>query len=199
MVNLSLKDLLTKSCMQLKYLREHPEKKRTPSSLMYEGCRYQHQIAAVQPNLIGEEMGCCFETDDIRIYFSNDIICSDRIIEVKQINGHYEDYYLENSLLQCAVYKAFILACNGNLATSKFHVQNGNDYKSYKIAFNHKYYLFFGNRVFSISVITPSALVNFIVNKANASLSYETAKEFDYEFKHKEFEMLSKYFTFKEV
>lgn len=144
--------------------------------------------------LFGEELGGVFNYDDISIYFSNDIVCYDKIIEIKQVNGQYEDWFLKNSMLQCALYCSFIRLGSNYLTTSNFFLKEGNDKKSIIVNPNIDYFLQFGNKLYKINVYNPTMIVNFFLNKAIASLDYESAKQFDNLYKHNEFELLKKYF-----
>ena len=140
MIYFSAKDLLNRSCKQLKFFIDNPGAKPKPTCAQYDGLDYQHQIALSINNLIGEEMGNYIEFDNIRVYFSNDIVTASEIIEVKNINKDrpVAEYYRNNSILQSAVYYALTRECNRFLRTSAFHLNNGHDYKT--VVLSEKYY-----------------------------------------------------------
>lgn len=91
-VYFSAKDLCTRSCMQIKMFRERPELKPKPNTNQWKGCDFQHEVAKTLDNVVGEEMGGCVQDDNLLIYFSNDIVCMDKIIEVKSIDETEEGY-----------------------------------------------------------------------------------------------------------
>ena len=56
-INFSAKDLICRSCMQLKMFIDKPELRPKPNINQYNGVNVQTQIAKQIPNLIGEEIG----------------------------------------------------------------------------------------------------------------------------------------------
>lgn len=192
-MNFSAKQLLTSSCMQLKYLRDNPQKKAEVSVGKLEGVKEQHKMLS-KFNAFGEELGGVYKKDDITIFFSNDIVSLDKIIEVKTINGKTEDWYFNNSVLQCALYSSFIRLGSTMLTTSKFFLAEGNPKRSIVVKRDIDYLLLFGDKLYKVVVTNPKQIVDFFINKAKATFEYETAKVFDKQYKFKEFETLKKYF-----
>ena len=199
--NFSAKDLISRSCMQIKMFMERPELKPKPNFNQWNGINYQHEIAQQTDGVIGEEMGNCFEFDEVRIYFSNDIITKNKIIEVKHIdyNRVVEEWYLNSSLLQCAIYKCLIEECNNNLRTSAFHINNGNLMQNCVIDNDFEYLLYFGKDRYKIEVNNREKIINFIKNKAKHCLTWDDAKYFDNQYKRKEYDLLKDCFTFKVI
>lgn len=195
----SAKDLCSRSCMQIKMFDLHPELRPIPNINQENGTNFQHQIALNTKNIIGEEMRGSFIKDDILINFSNDIVCPDKIIEVKSVNREIEDWYFNNSIYQCAVYKALLMKSNKKLVTSKFFVDLGNPYIETTVNGDISYYLKFGNELFLIEVNNADKIVEFIYNKAIASMDWDKAREFDANYKFKEYETLKDYFKFSKV
>lgn len=197
--NFSAKDLISRSCMQIKMFMERPELKPKPNFNQWNGVNYQHEIAQQTDGVIGEEMGNCFEFDEVRIYFSNDIIMKDKIIEVKHIDydRDVEEWYLNSSLLQCAVYKCLVEECNNNLHTSTFHINNGNSMQNCVIDNDFEYLLYFGKDRYKIEVNNREKIINFIKNKAKHCLTWEDARYFDNQYKRKEYEILKNCFKVK--
>jgi hypothetical protein len=183
--------------MQLKMFMDKPELRPKPNINQYNGVNVQTQIAKKIPNLIGEEMGNFLTVDNIRIYFSNDIITPNGVVEVKSVNNDkpIEDWYINNSILQCAVYKSFIINCGYNLKTSKFHIANGNKNVEYTLPDSFEYILYFGGRIFKINVNNPNKIVKFFIEKAKHCLNWNDAKSFDEKYKRKEFEVLKDCFS----
>lgn len=196
----SLKELCSQSAMQLKYLRDNPNKKPKITDKQYSGINYQTEIfKKLNDNKITQECGNFCAIENIIIYYSNDIILQRSIIEVKNIIGDYNEYYLQNSLLQCAIYKSFIDYNNQYIYTSKFYENKINDKFHVQLPNNFKYFLLFGNQAFEIFNLDNRNLFDFIFSKALASLDYATAKDFDKVYKHNEFELLKHNFLYKKI
>lgn len=196
----SAKELLTKSAKQIKYFLDKPDKKPLPTLQEYEGCKFQYEIAKNMKNLIGQELGGKVRIGDDVLCFSNDIVTQDEIYEVKNINGKYEEWFLKNSILQCAAYLALIKLCNGNLSTSKFFKEKGNKNIFYKCKNIQNYTLIFGKETYIINNVNENEFLKFFTDKINAIKdSYESCQLFDEEFKWKEFEKLKPYFNFIKV
>lgn len=195
----SAKDLCSRSCMQIKFFDEHPELRPKPNININEGVSFQHQIALNTENVIGEEMRGSYCIDNIWINFSNDIVCDNQIIEVKSVRD-FELWYFENSLLQCAVYKALLEKSNNKkLVTATFYADLGNPVVETEIKDNINYYLQFGDKRYLINVTNPDKIVDFYVKKAKATMKWTTAKDFDDKYKHKEYNELKDFFNFVKI
>lgn len=195
----SAKDLCSRSCMQIKMFTEHPELRPKPNINVNEGVSFQHQIALNTENVIGEEMRGTYNEDNIWINFSNDIVCENQIIEVKSIRETPEQWYFEACVLQCAMYKALLEKSNKKLVTATFYAEMGNPVVETSVSKNVDYYLQFGNDRYLINVKNPDKIVDFYVKKAKASMDWATAKEFDNQYKHKEYIELSNFFNFVKI
>lgn len=198
-INFSAKDLCTRSCMQIKMFAEHPEKRPQPSQAAFEGESYQHQVVKKMNGVIGEEMGSVLIDDNVRIYFSNDVVCKDKIVEIKSVNGEPEEWYLKSSLLQCAVYNSLLKMTDGRLKTAKFFSDKGNPIVETAVDDDIKYFLKFGNDIYLINVKDAGSIVRFILEKAKASMSWDGAKLFDAAYKRKEFETLKPFFDYVKI
>lgn len=203
-MNLSAKDLCSRSCMQIKMFIEHPELKPKPTINQIDGNIHHQEVVSKLKGVIGEEMGNCVPVcmgDDILIWFSNDVCCENGIIEIKNVDKNRpSDWFFNMSLVQCAVYSVLSLYCNYDLHTAKFYTNQGNPYKRYKYERETvPYYLYFGDEVYRIDISDIDSILNFIVEKAIACLEWETAREFDKKYKHMEYKLLSNSFTFKKI
>lgn len=197
MISFSAKDLCTRSCMQIKMFRERPELKPQPTENQKKGNEFQSQIAKRFSNVIGEEMGGCLQHENMLIYFSNDIICQDKIIEVKSVdkNREFSDWYLQSSFLQCAIYKTLTHYCKNFLKTASFHVKNGNKYMECCMSDSTPFLLYMGENIYQIHVLNYEPILKFILNKAKSTLNWDDAKSFDTKYKQKEYQTLKNYFT----
>ena len=200
-INFSAKDLISRSCMQIKMFLEKPELKPKPNINQWKGVDYQHEIATQIDGVIGEEMGSCFEFDEVKIYFSNDIITKDKIIEIKHIDKErvVEEWYLNSCLLQCAIYKTLVEECDNKLRTSLFHINNGNPMQNCVIENDFEYLLYFGEDRYKIEVTNKKKIINFIKTKAKHCLTWEDARYFDNQYKRKEFEILKDCFNYTKI
>ena len=178
--------------MQLKLFSEYPELRPKPNSNMEYGQTYQHKVALWVEGLIGEEMRGTYIQDDICINFSNDIVCNDRIIEVKSISEDRptEEWYFNSSILQCAIYKSLIEKSDGKLKTATFFTELGNPSIETVVKNDIDYILLFGTTPYKINVTDSDKIVDFIIEKAKSTLTWEDAKIFDTHFKHMEYETL---------
>ena len=199
MQSFSAKDLCTRSCTQLKMFMEHPEKKPIPfeNQNIVMGDKYQHELARNFTNIIDEEMRGSLVTANLVINFTHDIVCDDKIIEIKYVDParELEDWYLKSSLLQCAIYKALTNKCGGHLETATFRVNMGHEKQYATVPHDMPYILYFGNDKYKIITNNDDAITDFIINKAYASLDWTEAKNFDARYKHKEYEHLSPCFN----
>ena len=197
MISFSAKDLCTRSCMQIKFFIENPDKRPKPNSNVLFGETFQHKVAEQTKGVIGEEMRGTFIYEDICINFSNDIVTEDAIIEVKSVNRDVEDWYLESSLVQCAVYSALLRKTDGNLVTAKFFADMGNPIVETKVKPNIDYNLKFGDTLYCVEVNDEDKIVDFIIKKAKHCNTWDEAKIFDAQYKQKEFETLKDFFKYK--
>ena len=199
---LSAKDLCTRSAMQMKMFLEKPELKPKPNFNQYQGIDYQHNLTQRIPNVIGEEMGNYIEYNNFRLYFSNDVLTNNSIIEIKNIDPLREihDWYLQNSFVQCAIYSTLSKMVNYSFQTSKFFVDLGNEFKMHKYDTNNiDYYLFFGQDKYKIIVFNFFKIKEFIFNKISALEDWNKAKYFDSLFKRKEYDYLKQYFKIQKI
>lgn len=197
MISFSAKDLCTRSCMQIKFFNEFPEKRPKPTTNMLYGETFQHKVAQQTKDVIGEEMRGSFVCDGICINFSNDIVTKNSIIEVKSVDRKVEDWYFQSSLLQCAVYSALLRKTDGNLVTAKFFADMGNPIVETKVKPNIDYNLKFGDTLYCVEVNDEDKIVDFIIKKAKHCNTWDEAKIFDAQYKQKEFETLKDFFNYK--
>jgi hypothetical protein len=192
----SAKDLVTRSCMQIRMLAEHPERKQQPSQMVEYGEKFQRAVADTITNVIGEEMRGTYTNGCLSIHFSNDIVCPDKIIEVKSVVGNAPEWYLRSSVLQCAFYKSMIMQGFNHLETASFLVNQGYERKAINVLPWINYVLIFGEEKFKVEVENPNAIINFFLRKAEACTDWNLAKNFDFVNKHREYEILSDYFKY---
>lgn len=157
------------------------------------------------------------------IYFSVDAVGDKTLFEVKSLRMNegeeFPQWYLESSILQCVVYKSIINhVCSphygvwdaagemrGNdlgtmlLKTAKFRLDEGYAYEEVTVDPSWDYTLLFGNLAYSIKVENDYMVISFLKKKIDALTSYIMARAFDKEYKHREFEVLSEFFTYEQI
>ncbi len=191
---------MKQSAMQICYLRKKKENKPVTKRQL-EGVKHQEKVSCSE----FKEMRGCLEFREMLIFFSFDevIVKGDTFIlkEHKMVEGEYEDWYEQYSILQTAVYhQAALMQPNKELYTAKFLQKQGVqcnylNYSDKKL----RSILSMGEKVFFEVKPNCVELVHFYVRKAIASQEYETAKEWDRLHKFKEWNQLNKYLTFKRI
>lgn len=200
-MNFSASDLCKRSASQICYLRKHPNKLViTPEQLSgikkqanNTKSKYMEMCGAIKINGVDT---IYFSWDEVQVKADTGVA---KFIEHKQVLGETEDWYLYNSMLQTALYGALSVRTY-RYETAKFFQKAGNKKQVLDLmGYSRRFYLQFGNKTYKIKLGHGLNLFNFLVAKAEASKHYDTAKEFDMKYKHREFELLSKYFACNEV
>jgi hypothetical protein len=152
------------------------------------------------------EMRGTFKKDNLILYYVFDEIrLKENIIsfiEHKWVKDYslIEDWFLNMSILQMALYCSLHqINNNKEYNTASFFVKQDNNINKILINDNSKkeeYILYFGEKIINIDILNPNKIVDLYIEKAKASLDYETAIEFDFKYKFKEWENLNKYLTY---
>jgi hypothetical protein len=193
-MNFSVGDLCKKSACQLYYLRSHPEKVIvTPEQLS--GIKKQ----ANKSESKYREMCGSYNLGTNKLYFSWDEVRIKsggvlQFIEHKQVLSTPEEWYLNNSLLQTAIY-ATLSVRTRKFETAKFYQKQGNPcLKLDTLGASRRFYLYFGSKGYRVRLENSEKLVQFIKEKAQASMNYNNASAWDKKWKHKEFLLLQNCF-----
>jgi hypothetical protein len=196
-MNFSASDLVKKSAAQIKYLRDKAISIHTWK--MENGIEYEHKIAEENKGSC-EEMRTAYSNNDITIFACHDIVCDDKIIEVKTTEFGDEQWYFESSLVQVAFYKSLLMTSNGDLYTPKFRTKEGynRDYK--KVNPNIDYHLMFGDKEYKIDVLNPDKIIEYFLDKAKITmLEYDDCRNYDKQHKWQHYNELCKYFNYEKV
>ena len=59
--------------------------------------------------------------------------------------------------------------------------------------------LYFGEKIYQITVLNYEPILKFILEKAKSTLDWDTAKTFDLKYKKNEYGLLKKYFTINQL
>ena len=216
----SASDLVKRSAAQIIYLKDKLDS--ILSRRMLNGEAYQSKIVKDESlsNTVADEMRGCytyidkkegeiFNDESVEIFFCIDMIKNGCFYEIKSVldedgneTTEYPDWYLNSSLLQCAFYKSLLLRMNGNkLFTPKFRVREGYKKSAMDVDVNAPYYLIFGTiGTWEVVVNDPDAIIDFFKNKIHYIRGgYTWARDFDGQYKRKEFDLLKEYFTFTKI
>lgn len=205
----SAADIIKRSCAQIVYFRETGKEKPVSQNMLL-GMEFQDRIIkreSVDNDVISEMRGC-YDYKGNFVFFCIDMIKNGGFYEIKSVtdeNGNdtldYPQWYFNSSILQCAIYKSLLLNMNGDtLVTPKFKVDAGIEETTINVDKNSPYYLIFGNvGTFNVEVNNPNGLIQFVNDKIDALKNYTTARAFDAIYKHKEFDLLSPYFSYNKV
>lgn len=201
-MNFSAAQLVKNSAKSICYLRNHPKERNrsTPGALK------GNELASKKIKGF-QEMGCKYEWKDHVVHLSYDEVrLSSKfidLIEHKSIQyGPAPDWYFKQSLIQVAFYHALGISYpRRDLETSKFFRKFGWKTIKYEPTRKTRSYLFFGDTKYRVKIKKGSRqkILNFFLTKAEASLGYDTAKNFDLKYKHKEWEVLGKFIKYEVV
>lgn len=199
-LSFSGKDLVTRSAMQLCYMRNH-KVERIVNYNMIIGEQHQHDIAQRQKGVY-EEMKTVLRYNDIVISCCHDIVDrKSRIVtEVKNIDPDrpLEEWYFRNSIVQCVLYST-ICHFNGNVfITPVFRIKQRFKQDGFFLT-NIEYHLLFGKDEYNVIVKDYDIVLSYFLTKANCSKDYNSAKQYDEIHKFKHFEDLSNYFEYKQL
>jgi hypothetical protein len=196
-VNISCASLVKCSAKQICFHRLN-KKEQVVTEKMQEGQNYAKR------NTISEfvEMRGTFKAaENIFLHYAVDEIRVEKkvatFVEHKYIEprSKIERWYFDISVLQVALYSALATENKSRkYVTATFHPgpKHTLDLAKHDIVS----FLDFGTNYFVVNVTDTKALVDFYVEKAKASLGYDTAGEFDAKYKFKEYAQLKKYIKF---
>lgn len=196
----SLKRLLTQSAAQLWFLNKNPQKANNiPSERMLIGNEFQNYLGEVIFKNCYKEMGGHVILHHELIYFSNDFVEKHGryCVELKYSDSQKPPlWFVQNSLLQAAIYKACSEECR-LLQTAQFALKQGEERHSVSLNRDLRYFLVMNSTVFEITQTDNKRLLEFIKDKIVAIQSLENARIFDARYKHREFDLLSDSFSYE--
>lgn len=184
--------LVKSSAVQLMYLRDKP--RPAPTAAMLEGDLF---AAKHTESHLVEMQGCLvtsandtpielfFTVDEIRNNYRNKVL----MVEHKSVRevGVTDDnrWYFRSALIQTAFLGALV-QMSPTLRTAKYRAQE-NEYHIDVSGKKVDAVLNFGGQYYSVKY-SGEEILEFFLAKAHASLSYLTAREFDFKYKHKEWD-----------
>lgn len=196
----SAADLVKKSAKQILYFYKRNENFPV-TERMIKGNEFAERISTSE---FLEMRGTYEISKEHTVHFTWDEIKADKnnitFIEIKNVEGKYEDWFLESSLLQVAFYYSMSLLTD-EFFTAKFAR------KKYKTKYlnikgkNLKNILIFGKEKYQIEVISPEKIIEYFIKKANkiASLSYEITGEYDSKHKFKHYQKCKSFFNYEKL
>ncbi len=201
-INISCSDLIKKSAKAICYFR-----KKRKQFLVTENMIKGNESA--ERKIISElkEMRGTFVFDNVLLHYTFDEIQKTKnkitLVEHKNIeeDSVVEDWYLNYSLLQVAFYHSLlILNPSKEYFTALFFRKQGFNTNYLKLETEKiQSILFIGTEKYLIKPISPEIIVDFYFNKAIASMEYESAIEWDLNWKFKEYDNLKKTFSVKKL
>lgn len=202
-INISASDLLKKSAFQICYLRIKAIQKE-PTERMLKGNEEAERKSISEL----KEMRGTYVHNAFLLHYTFDEIRVDKkkvsLIEHKSIEEGtlVEDWYLEYSILQVALYRALLeLNPSTQYFTAKFYRKLGFSTNHFELQSGMKIIseLQMGDDIYHVSCINPKAILDFYIKKAVSTFDYTSAKDFDMKFKRKEFALLKKHINYKKV
>ncbi len=178
----SASDLVKKSATQMKYLRGKVS--GPASSRKKEGVDYQDEVASGM-----QEMRGTYRARGITIFFSNDEVVDGVVVEHKNVPpDECEEWYFRQCLIQCAFYKSMISLGANRLETATFRRRQGAARDVVTVNTDCEYILDMKGELFSVDCRSSKKIVGHFVKKAVASLDYKTARAWDRDFKHRDWD-----------
>ena len=180
-------DLVKKSCMAMKYHRDHNLPVVVTEGMKI-GEAFQKEVTPEGPGIYIEMQGIYDMGKGIEIRFSNDYVALEEnipyICEIKSVRDESPDWYKASCIMGAAFYKALIMgsAKNGltHLETAPFEYEvNGNITYTIEVPSDIDYILQFGYKQYKIELIDHKAILAFFEDKAIQSLDWTTAKQWD--------------------
>ena len=194
----SASDLVKRSACQIKYLLNNKLDIKA-SKKQLQGLNHQNELGN-KLNAKQEYRGI-YKNDNIIIYYCNDLILNDKIVEVKNVEGKIEDWYFQSSILQTAFYKSLILNSDGVLETPQFKIDQDYKREVIHININLPYYLYFGDEKYLVTVKEPEYIIDFFYNKAKLTIteSYYYLRLYDSKNRYNQFSLLKECFSYKKI
>jgi len=189
-------DLVKKSAMQLCYQRRNKVIPPVTENQL-KGVAYQE----AQAKSVFQEMKGTYKHDYIYIsYCIDEVQFSEKTGKYLCIERKMQDerelpqWFINKSILQTSLYSSLVKFNPNTLySTAQFRLNEGHPYYELKIV-DFKYYLKIGENL--LFFVPPKVeVLDFFIKKAKASLNYETGKEWDHLYKHKEFDFIQPLFT----
>lgn len=205
MVHYRASDIVKESCMKIVYCTKNNIQKEV-TEWMLRGVNYQHSVVEEhikQGGKVYEEMAGTCAVADAYVDFSIDMIHDGTFIEIKSVSdpNDYAQWYLNQSILQCVLYKTLLLnMADKVLQTASFRIDESHPKEVINVDVTQPYRLIFGDvGVFEVDVTNPAKVFDFFTKKVKALDGYDSAKEFDLIYKHKEFDTLKGCFTYTKI
>lgn len=200
MINFSAADLVKKSASQIAYF-EMKKLERVASPRQIKGNQYSDEV--VQKLGASSEKRGTIIGEKYRLYFCIDMIQKNVATEIKMVDGEYEEWYLQSSIIQSAYY-AQLLKSVQYLDTPKFKIKEGYEQDFIDTTnIQWKYELLFGNKKYSVEPCYRLQVhfedkIDTIIETLT-SKNWFHVKKWDSMYKFKEWEEFKKYIKFKPI
>lgn len=184
--------------------------KPEPTFQMKAGQKFQEKMST--PDGYHEMRGTHRWGDNIVFFTWDEIIPHQTIteyIEIKSVQYEPEDWYLQSSLVQVALYGSMSMWCDDYI-TAKFARRQYGTHRL-KIDYNtgNWFTLIFGEERFRVTVLNSDKILKYYSDKVNVivkcidydkmTVDYDPAREWDKKYKHKDYQNLKKYFSYATI
>lgn len=186
-MNYSASNLVKQSASQIAYMALKKIKhEATPRQ--FRGNSYASQV--VKKEVASEEKRGIISLGDDLLFFTIDMVRPPLLVEIKMVEGEPEPWYLEQSVLQSALYAALAGKVT-QLDTPIFKKKEGYKQEIIDRPENFIYQLWFGEDKYEVQpseeLYKHYLLKMQVINKTIANKDFAPVRAFDAKFKHKEF------------
>lgn len=189
-MNFSASELVKKSASQIVYITSK-QIKTIITPRQHIGDTYAKSI--IKQEKASEEKRGIIKINEDSLYFCIDMVKNNIFTEIKMINGTFENWYFESSILQATFY-ATLLSKVKTLDTPQLRLKEGFKREEIKVPKDFQFQLWFGKEKYE--VFQNEKVFDFYIDKIKSiklsleNENYDAVKQFDSDFKHKEFEYL---------
>jgi len=190
----SASQLVKSSASQILYFKT---KKYKPEVTKNQIIGNKHADKIVKQQKAASEKRGIVKTKDFNILFSIDMLKDNLAVEIKNVVGEYEQWYLESSILQSTFYYTMLLQCK-TLDTPKFRQIEGYPQEIVNIPDNIDFQLWFGDNKYQI--FADYNVFSFYKDKAKVifnslnPIDYDNVRTFDKIYKFNEYKHLKPHY-----
>lgn len=186
-MNFSASELVKRSASQLLF-KELKKLQWQATKRQVGGNVYADELVSLN-KASGEKRGV-IEIGSHLLFFCIDLVKNNLFAEVKMIESPYEDWFLQQSVLQATFYST-LLGEVRSLDTPKFRKKEGYSQEVLKVPEEREYQLWFGKekyRVFPNEEVRDHYIEKLnLISDSIEHKDFDTCRDFDECYKHKEF------------
>lgn len=195
-INVPLSDLIKYSAKQLCYLRKNKSLQLNKHHYIIQNklTTYYNMRGVYKTTVDDLELNIMYVLKELQV---NDLGAC--IMEFKNTPGIIPLWYRQYAILQSATYQAFVkLNDNTVLQTASYAINDGATPMEFDIENRYiRSELHIGTELFNIYVSNSKKLVQYYIDKAIASMTYNTANKWDKIHKHKGYDSLNNVISYR--